>query len=86
MFIPDIIREIHGGYQELYRFPNGFGASVVNHKYSYGLELAVIKWDNQTGDFTLRYDTPITGDVLRYIDEDELYSVLERIYELCEEE
>lgn len=44
---------LFNGKQILYRFPNGFGASVVRHFGSYGgnhglWEMATVKWD-ETG-------------------------------------
>jgi hypothetical protein len=68
-----ITREIHGGTQHLFRFPNGYGASVVEHPYSYGgpdglKELGVMKFYGD-GDYECRlcYDTPITDDVLGHL-------------------
>jgi hypothetical protein len=56
-------------YQVKYRFPNGYGASVVRGKYTYGgdegfYKLAVL----DEGD-DIAYDTPITSDVLGWLDE-----------------
>jgi hypothetical protein len=66
------------GVQELYRFDNDYGASVVSHRLSYGgedglWELAVIKWDNYTGleshegEYEIVYHTPITDDVVGWL-------------------
>jgi len=68
-----------------YRFPNGYGASVIHNPYSYGLELAVI--NNLDGEWGLCYTSPITDDVVRYIGgEDELKELLTEIYNLPGEE
>lgn len=59
--------KLFDGVQELYRFENGYGASVVRHMHSYGgedglWELAVIRWDEEY--YELVYDTSITDDVI----------------------
>lgn len=84
------IHPIGNGTQRLYRFENGFGASVVQFFVggmagSYGAEsgqweLAVIRWHGD--DFTLTYDTPITDDVLGRLAEDEVQDYLRQIRDL----
>ena len=63
-------------------FDNGFGASVVKHDFSYGgkdglYELAVI---DKGGEVT--YSTPVTNDVVGYLNEDEVTGLLEQIQQL----
>jgi hypothetical protein len=70
------------GYQLLYKFDNGYGASVVKHDFSYGgrkglYELAVLNTD---GD--LCYDTPITSDVIGHLTMTEAEEVLVKISHL----
>lgn len=80
-FVPAEHRRPHGGEQFIYRFSNGYGASVVRHRYSYGWsdglwELAVLDGDN------LCYTTPVTSDVEGYLSEEKVASLLEEIVSL----
>jgi len=76
----------NGGIQTIYRFPNGYGASVVEHSFSYGLELAVIKFTSlDNDDFDLSYETPVTADVLGFLDQDSLQKTLKQIKSLSAE-
>ena len=80
---PYAIHEHHSGVQKMYRFPNGYGASVVRHMYSYGnedglWELAVIKFG--VGNYwDIAYDTPITDDVIGRLDEGQVEELLTKI-------
>lgn len=79
---PFMQRELNGGTQQVYRFDNGLGASVVQHKYSYGgdngkWELGVIKFDGDKWELT--YETEVTSDVIGYLDWHEVESLLDQI-------
>ncbi|NCA14362.1 MAG: hypothetical protein EBS89_09555 [Proteobacteria bacterium] len=68
-------------YQKIYRFSNGYGASVVRNRMSYGAEkglyeLAVLKGDD------LCYSTPITHDVLGWLDVKSVRKILSDIRDL----
>ena len=70
------------GYQLIYKFDNGYGASVVKHDFSYGgkdgrYEVAVL--DNEGA---LCYDTPITSNVLGYLNMSEVDKILVNISHL----
>jgi hypothetical protein len=69
-------------YHKIYRFDNGYGASVVSHSMSYGgkdglFEVAVL--DNN-GEIT--YNTPITGDVVGFLDFDGVADIINKIKSL----
>ena len=74
-----------GGVQKLFRFPNGYGASVVQFPYSYGVdsglwELAVIRYSGEDNDaYSLTYDTPITNDVLGHLREEDVDVLLAQV-------
>lgn len=77
-------RPCNGGVKYEFVFQNGYGASVVKHSLSYGnhedlWELAVLKKDEDDGEYRLDYDTEITDDVLGYLSDEEVCEILEKI-------
>ncbi len=83
-----LTEELDGGQHYLFKFDNGYGASVIKTKFSYGhdedlWELAVIKFDEHS-EWDLTYDTPITNDVMGYLTDNEVTELLERIKDLCD--
>ena len=63
-------------------FENGYGVSVVSNTYSYGgkdglFEVAVLGKD---GDIT--YDTPVTDDVIGYLNPKEVTEIMENVQSL----
>ena len=74
-----------GGTQKLFRFDNGYGASVVRFPGSYGYdqglwELAVIQYETEEFEpFDIIYDTPITDDVIGRLTESEVNDLLVQI-------
>lgn len=77
-----------GGTQKIYRFPNGYGASVVQFPGSYGYadglwELAVIQFTGEDiDDFKLTYETYITNDVIGCLNPLDIQALLVRIEKL----
>lgn len=70
-----------GNHQYIITFENDYGASIVMGPYTYGgkdglWELSVLK------DGCINYDTPITDDVLGYLNEEEVLDTLKCISEL----
>ena len=85
MKTPYKIRQVHGGTQRVYKFDNGFGASVVSHSFSYSsedgkYELAVLRFEGDS--FELTYDTSITSGVIGYLKPSEVDELLEKIEKL----
>lgn len=79
-----------GGIRKLYKFPNGYGASVIKTPFSYGgfqdlWELAVVtNIADDNSSFDLCYTTTITNDVLGYLSDEDVENVLKQIMELEE--
>lgn len=64
-------RSLFGGIQKIYKFENGYGASVIKHRASYGgmdglWELAVILFLEEEK-WKLCYTTEITQDVIGFL-------------------
>ncbi len=70
------------GEQVVFRFTNGYGASVVRpyRVYGCGYELAVLKFESvNVRPWQIVYNTPVTGDVLCGLDEVEVMDALTQI-------
>ena len=79
-------QRLHDGVQYMFRFDNGYGASVVKHFGSYGSnadlwERAVIKYTGER--WHLTYDTDITDDVEGWLTDANVRDLLERIKNLA---
>ncbi|MGI9504235.1 MAG: hypothetical protein ACR2RE_14395 [Geminicoccaceae bacterium] len=75
------------GVQRLYRFPSGYGLSLVNspmlHSYSFAWEAAVLKNVKENGDFdSLTYDTELTSDVEVFVSDTKANEFIKRAAEL----
>lgn len=86
MYTPIQEKERNGGVQKLFKFENGYGASVISHEFSYGgdeglWELAVVLVYENEGKLSweLVYDTPITEDVLGWLTWEEVEETLKQI-------
>ena len=76
-----------GGVQRIYKFPNGYGVSVIRFKFSYGMdeglwELAVLDFvdhKGKVGSYSITYDTPVTSDVEGNLTDDAVDKLLTEI-------
>lgn len=74
--------ELNGGIQYKFKAENGYGASIVRHKCSYGWERGLWELAVLSEDGELCYNTKITEDVLGHLTESEVNETLVKIYEL----
>lgn len=80
-FLVESNDNVNGGVQRVYKFPNGYGASVIKGPYTYGgkkglWEVAVLKGEE------LCYDTDITSDVIGHLNDPEMDAILRQIERL----
>ncbi|AXB82309.1 hypothetical protein ACG98G_03145 [Megasphaera hexanoica] len=78
---PQVSRSDWGNERYIFQFENGYGASVIRNHLSYGgpegfYELAVLK------NGKIIYDTPITNDVVGWLDKNDVADTLKQIEEL----
>ena len=73
--------EANHGVQKIFSFDNGYGASVIRHKGSYGFEKGLWELAVLAGS-ELTYDTEITNDVIGHLTEEKVDKLLERISKL----
>ena len=69
----------------VFKFDNGYGASVIKHRGSYGheddlWELAVIRFDGD--DWKICYTSEISDDVIGWQTDEDIRVLLERIQSL----
>lgn len=83
------LKDLNDGIQYLFKFKNGYGASVVKNRMSYGhdddlWELAVLEFEDggKSYNWDITYDTPITEDVEGYLTDEDVRNLLRRIKEL----
>lgn len=75
----------NGGIHYVFRFENGYGASVIKGPWTYGgpldlWEMAVVRFFGEGSmDYNLDYDTEITDDVCGYETDDDIRELLARI-------
>tara|TARA_B100001094_G_scaffold153419_1_gene148461 strand:+ start:11549 stop:11812 length:264 start_codon:yes stop_codon:yes gene_type:complete len=74
--------DFNGGIQKVYEFPNGYGASVIKHKGSYGFEKGLWELAVLDIDGSLCYNTDITNDVIGHLNDPEVDRILRQIQEL----
>jgi hypothetical protein len=89
-FQPIVKQLKNSGIQEIYKFDNNFGASVIMNPNSYGgdeglWELAVLEFEDSSERSFITYDTEITDDVLGYLTEKQVEEILQTISEINKE-
>ncbi|GAA3305983.1 hypothetical protein [Nonomuraea dietziae] len=84
-FRPVLASATDGRVHHVYRFANGFGASIVRATERSGVELAVVTWESTASaddDYHVTDQTPITNDVVARLTPEELTDLLVRIHAL----
>lgn len=69
-------------YHKVFKFDNGYGASVVCSNMSYGSQEGLFEVAVLGKDGNIAYDTPITSDVVGYCSFANVADILNQIKEL----
>lgn len=84
-------KHLMDGTQTVYRFPNGYGASVITGQFTYTdterpFEVGVLRFDNpKSKRWEITYDTPLTDDTLGYQTLQGVYEILQQIKDLSDD-
>ena len=68
-----------GYYQKQYQYSNGYGASVVWDRGSYGAKEGLFEVAVLDASGSIVYDTPVTSDVCGYLNFGQVADVLQQI-------
>jgi hypothetical protein len=80
--MPEKYTEDGGYYQKQYYYSNGYGASVIWSKNSYGAKDGLFEVAVLDASGSIVYDTPITDDVCGFLNFGQVADVLQQIRNL----
>jgi hypothetical protein len=69
-------------YSKIYKFDNGYGASVISSEFSYGGEKGLFEVAVLDANGVIAYHTHLTHDVVGYLDFADVAKLLEEIKNL----
>jgi hypothetical protein len=70
------------GYRKIYKFDNGYGASVISAEFSYGGDRGLFEVAVLDSNGAIAYNTPLTNDVVGWLDFAGVAELLEEIKNL----
>lgn len=73
---------LHDGYRKVYKFDNGYSASVVCNDFSYGGDKGLFEVAVLDSNGAIAYNTPLTNDVVGWLDFAGVAELLEEIKNL----
>ncbi len=66
-------------YQKIYKFPNGYGASVVCNFGTYGAKEGLFEVAVLDSNGEIAYNTPVASDVIGWLDFADVADILNKI-------
>jgi hypothetical protein len=70
------------GTQRIYKFPNGYGASVVQHEHSYGGREGLFELTMLDSSGEICYSSPVTNGVIGWLTMEQVDGLLDDINKL----